>query len=65
MKKKLLDPCGFFAAIDSTAKPKTATVYLNSTEYATYSRECAIEVAQEIRGCVVDDETGEIIAAFD
>lgn len=64
MNKKLLDPCGFLSAIGGYTS-KTATVYLNGAVFATYSRECAKEVAQEIRGCVVDDETGEIIAAFD
>ena len=65
MKTKLLDPCGFIAAINNKEKVKTATVYVNSVKFATYSMECAKEVAQEVRGCVVDDETGEIVASFD
>ncbi len=42
-------------------KRKTATVYLGGKEFATYSVEIAKQVAEEIGGCVVDDETGEIL----
>lgn len=64
MKTKIFDPFGFAAAF-GVCSTKTATVYRNGEKFATYSREVAEEVAQEIRGCVMDDETGEIIAAFD
>lgn len=62
--KKIFDPFGFISTIGGHSG-KTATVYKNGAKFATYSREVAEEVAQEIRGCVMDDETGEIIAAFD
>ena len=40
---------------------KTATVYKNGEVFATYSRNIAIECANEIGGDAVDDETGEIL----
>ncbi len=45
----------------STRKVKTATVYKNGNEFAKYSYDVAFEVAKDIHGEVVDDETGEII----
>ena len=62
--KKIFDPFGFAAAF-GVCSTKTATVYKNGEKFATYSLEFANQVAKEIRGCVMDDETGEIIAAFD
>lgn len=44
-----------------TSTEPTATVYLNGENYATYSKSIAYEVAKELHGEVVDDETGEII----
>jgi len=52
----------FLAAL-TTKKPKTktATVYFNGKPYAQYSLEIALEVAKEIGGLVIDDETGEVL----
>jgi len=47
----------------STKKPKTktATVYFDGKPFAQYSIEIAFEVAKEIGGLVIDDETGEVL----
>lgn len=42
-------------------KTKTATVYFDGKPYAQYSLDVAFEVAKEIGGLVIDDETGEIL----
>ena len=62
--KNIFDPFGFAAAF-GVCSTKTATVYQNGEKFATYSIDFAKEVAQEIRGCVMDDDTGEIIADFE
>lgn len=52
----------FINAICNNEKFATATVYDRNNElFATYSKNTAIEVAREINGIAVDDETGEIL----
>lgn len=50
-----------FAATIGGKNTATATVYVNGNVYATYSKAIAIEVAEEIGGEAVDDDTGEIL----
>jgi hypothetical protein len=50
-----------FVATIGGKSTATATVYMNGSAYATYSKAIAIEVAKEIGGEAVDDDTGEIL----
>lgn len=58
------DHFGFLGALSQKSK-ETCTVYKSGEIFAQYSHNVAIDVAKEINGVVVSDETGEVLYEFE